>query len=46
MIKQDNINDEILDNISYKRLIKQAKYLEKKRFEEYYKNLEKLKDID
>ena len=39
-------NDEILDNISYKRLIKQAKYLEKKRFEEYYKNLEKLKDID
>ena len=39
-------NDEILDNISSEELITLAQYVEKKCFEKYYKNFEKLKDID
>ena len=39
-------NEEMLEKISYDKVIKQAQDLEKKRFEQYYKNFEKLKDID
>lgn len=37
-------NEEMLDEMPYDKVIKLAKYLEEKSFEQYNKNLEKLKD--
>lgn len=37
-------NEEMLDEIPYDKVIKLVKYLEEKSFEQYSKNLEKLKD--